>query len=33
VTAFAYREGDALGYFCGRFTRLEAPALGIEFLY
>jgi flavin reductase (DIM6/NTAB) family NADH-FMN oxidoreductase RutF len=33
VTAFSYREGDALGYFCGRFVRLEAPTLGIEFLY
>lgn len=33
VESFSYREGDALGYFCGRFVRLEAPVLGIEFLY
>jgi flavin reductase (DIM6/NTAB) family NADH-FMN oxidoreductase RutF len=33
VTGFSYREGDALGYFCGRFVRLEAPVLGIEFLF
>ena len=33
VERFSYREGDALGYFCGRFVRLEAPVLGIEFLY
>ena len=33
VTAFGYREGDALGYFCGRFVRLDAPVLGIEFLF
>jgi flavin reductase (DIM6/NTAB) family NADH-FMN oxidoreductase RutF len=33
VTGFAYREGDGLGYFCGRFVRLDAPVLGIEFLF
>jgi flavin reductase (DIM6/NTAB) family NADH-FMN oxidoreductase RutF len=33
VTAFSYREGDGLGYFCGRFVRLDAPLLGIEFLF
>jgi flavin reductase (DIM6/NTAB) family NADH-FMN oxidoreductase RutF len=33
VRRFDYRDGDALGYFCGRFVRLEAPTLGIEFLY
>jgi flavin reductase (DIM6/NTAB) family NADH-FMN oxidoreductase RutF len=33
VTAFNYREGDALGYFCGRFIPLHAPAHGIEFLF
>lgn len=32
VTGFHYREGDGLGYFCGRFVRLDAPVLGIEFL-
>jgi len=33
VTTFSYREGDGLGYFCGRFVRLDAPVLGIEFLF
>jgi flavin reductase (DIM6/NTAB) family NADH-FMN oxidoreductase RutF len=33
VTGFSYREGDGLGYFCGRFVRLDAPILGIEFLF
>lgn len=33
VERFSYREGDALGYFCGRFVRIDAPVLGIEFLY
>jgi flavin reductase (DIM6/NTAB) family NADH-FMN oxidoreductase RutF len=33
VTGFHYRDGDGLGYFCGRFVRLEAPVLGIEFLF
>jgi flavin reductase len=33
VSRFSYRDGDALGYFCGRFVRLDEPALGIEFLY
>jgi flavin reductase (DIM6/NTAB) family NADH-FMN oxidoreductase RutF len=33
VEGFSYREGDALGYFCGRFVRIDAPVLGIEFLY
>lgn len=33
VAGFSYREGDALGYFCGRFVKLEAPVLGIEFLF
>jgi flavin reductase (DIM6/NTAB) family NADH-FMN oxidoreductase RutF len=32
VTAFSYRDGEALGYFCGRFVRLEVPTLGFEFL-
>lgn len=33
VTGFGYRDGDALGYFCGRFATLEAPSTGIEFLF
>jgi flavin reductase len=33
VTDFDYRAGDALGYFCGRFVRLDAPVFGIEFLF
>jgi flavin reductase (DIM6/NTAB) family NADH-FMN oxidoreductase RutF len=33
ATAFSYRDGDGLGYFCGRFVRLDAPVLGIEFLF
>ena len=33
VTGFGYREGDALGYLCGRFTALSAPVRGIEFLF
>ncbi len=33
VVDFGYREGEALGYFCGRFVRLETPSLGIEFLF
>jgi flavin reductase (DIM6/NTAB) family NADH-FMN oxidoreductase RutF len=33
VTAFDYRDGDALGYFGGRFVSLDWPVLGIEFLF
>jgi flavin reductase (DIM6/NTAB) family NADH-FMN oxidoreductase RutF len=33
VITFRYRDGDGLGYFCGRFVTLEAPVLGIEFLF
>lgn len=33
VTGFGYRDGDALGYFCGRFVTLEVPSTGIEFLF
>ena len=33
VTQFDYREGDALGYFCGRFVSLPSPVLGFEFLF
>ena len=33
VAAFSYREGDALGYYCGRFVPLSTPAAGIEFLF
>jgi hypothetical protein len=33
VVDFAYRDGEALGYFCGRFVRLEMPSLGIEVLF
>lgn len=32
VVDVACREGDALGYFNGRFVRIDAPARGIEFL-
>jgi flavin reductase len=33
VTGFGYREGDALGYFCGRFVAQPAPTQGIESLF
>ena len=33
VTDFDYRDGDALGYFCGRFVKLDTPVFGIEFLF
>jgi flavin reductase (DIM6/NTAB) family NADH-FMN oxidoreductase RutF len=33
VTDFDYWAGDALGYFCGRFVRWDAPVFGIEFLF
>ena len=33
VTHFDYRDGDALGYFCGRFVALPSPVLGFEFLF
>jgi flavin reductase (DIM6/NTAB) family NADH-FMN oxidoreductase RutF len=33
VTRLGYRDGDALGYFCGRFVPLEASAPGIEFIF
>jgi flavin reductase (DIM6/NTAB) family NADH-FMN oxidoreductase RutF len=33
VMRIRYRDGDALGYFCGRFVALEAAAPGIEFIF
>ena len=33
VRRFDYRDGDALGYFCGRFVALPSPVLGFEFLF
>jgi flavin reductase (DIM6/NTAB) family NADH-FMN oxidoreductase RutF len=33
VTGFGYRQGDALGYFCGRFVSQPAPVQGIESLF
>ncbi len=33
VVDFDYDRGDGLGYFCGRFVRLEEPSYGIEFLF
>ena len=33
VTRFDYRDGDALGYFCGRFVAFPSPVLGFEFLF
>ena len=33
VESIDYRDGDALGYFNGRFVRIDAPTRGIEFLF
>lgn len=33
VREFDCRDGDALGFFNGRFLRIDAPVRGIEFLY
>jgi flavin reductase (DIM6/NTAB) family NADH-FMN oxidoreductase RutF len=32
VVDFAYRTGDALGYFYSRFATVEEPVLGMEYL-
>ena len=33
VVAFDYRGGDALGYFSSRFSKLEEPVLGVEYIF
>jgi flavin reductase (DIM6/NTAB) family NADH-FMN oxidoreductase RutF len=33
VVDFAYRGGDALGYFNSRFSKLEEPVLGLEHIF
>jgi flavin reductase len=33
VTGFGYRDGDALGYYVGRFVSQPAPVQGIESLF
>jgi flavin reductase (DIM6/NTAB) family NADH-FMN oxidoreductase RutF len=33
VTGFGYRDGDALGYYLGRFVSQAAPTQGIESLF
>jgi flavin reductase (DIM6/NTAB) family NADH-FMN oxidoreductase RutF len=33
VVDFAYRGGDGLGFFYGRYAKLEEPSLGVEYLF
>jgi flavin reductase len=33
VSGFRYRDGDGLGYFYSRFTKLEEPVLGMEYIF
>lgn len=33
VVDFDYRGGDALGYFSSRFSKLEEPVFGVEYIF
>lgn len=33
VVGFEHRQGDALGYFCSRFVKLDEPGFGMEYIF